>query len=38
MRALQDGQLGIGLLYVGSSVLLGFAMVWLGSQAAKLLP
>lgn len=38
MRALQDGQLGIGLLYVASSLLVGFAMVWLGAQTAKLLP
>ena len=38
MRALQDGQLGIGLLYVASSVLVGFMMVWLGAQAAKLVP
>jgi fluoride exporter len=38
MRALQDGQLGVGLLYVTSSLLVGFAMVWLGSQTAKLLP
>lgn len=37
MRALQDGRFGIGLLYVGSSVLVGFTMVWLGAQAAKLL-
>ena len=38
MRALQDGQLGIGLLYVGSSVLVGFSMVWVGAQAAKVVP
>ena len=38
MRALQDGQFGIGLLYVASSVMAGFIMVWLGAQAAKLLP
>ncbi|HVO78784.1 MAG TPA: fluoride efflux transporter CrcB [Candidatus Bathyarchaeia archaeon] len=38
MRELQDGQIGIGLLYVGSSVLVGFAMVWLGARAAELLP
>jgi CrcB protein len=38
MRALQDGQIGIGLLYVASSLLVGFAMVWLGAQTAKLLP
>jgi CrcB protein len=38
MRELQDGQIGIGLLYVGSSVLGGFFMVWLGSVTAKLVP
>ena len=38
MRELQDGQIGIGLLYVGSSVLVGFFMVWLGSLAAELVP
>ena len=38
MRELQDGQIGIGLLYVGSSVLVGFAMVWLGARAAELVP
>jgi CrcB protein len=38
MRELQDGQIGIGLLYVGSSVLLGFFMVWLGSISARLVP
>ncbi len=38
MRVLQDGQLGIGLLYVASSVLVGFAMVWMGAQTAKLVP
>lgn len=38
VRALQDGQIGIGLLYVGSSVLVGFLMVWVGSLAAELVP
>ena len=38
MRELQDGQFGLGLLYVASSLLVGFVMVWLGAQAAKLLP
>ena len=36
MRLLIDGQVGIGLLYVGSSLLVGFFMVWVGSVAAKL--
>jgi fluoride exporter len=38
MRVFQDGQLGIGLLYLGSSILVGFAMVWVGAKAAELLP
>lgn len=38
MRTLQDGQVGLGLLYVSSSVLVGFVMVWLGSLAAELIP
>ena len=38
MRALQDGQFSMGLLYVGSSLLVGFVMVWIGAQTAKLLP
>jgi CrcB protein len=38
MRAFEDGQLGTGLLYVGSSLVVGFFMVWLGSLAAELVP
>lgn len=38
MRALQDGQFGTGLLYVASSLLVGFVMVWVGAETAKLLP
>ena len=36
MRLLIDGQLGIGLLYVGSSLSVGFFMVWVGVVAAEL--
>ena len=36
MRLLIDGQLGIGLLYVGSSLVVGFFMVWVGAVAAEL--
>jgi CrcB protein len=36
MRLMIDGQLGIGLLYVGSSLLVGFFMVWVGAVAAEL--
>lgn len=38
MRELLDGEVSIGLLYVGSSVLVGFGMVWLGALAARLIP
>ena len=37
IRELQDGQLGIAVLYVTSSILVGFAMVWLGAQVGKLI-
>jgi len=36
MRLMIDGQFGIGLLYVGSSLLVGFFMVWVGAAAAEL--
>ena len=36
MRLMIDGQLGIGLLYVSTSLLIGFFMVWVGSLAAEL--
>jgi CrcB protein len=38
LRTMQDGQIGIGLLYVVSSVLLGFAAVWGGVIAGRSLP
>jgi len=31
-----DGRFGISLLYVGSSLLVGFFMVWVGAVAAEL--
>lgn len=37
MRLMIHGQLGIGLLYVSTSLLIGFFMVWVGSLAAELL-
>jgi CrcB protein len=38
MRLMIDGQLGIGLLYVGSSLLVGFFMVWVGAVALSYSP
>lgn len=37
LRAIQDGQLGTGLLNVGVSVVSGFAAVWLGDLMGKVL-
>ena len=36
MRLMIDGQFGVSLLYVGSSLLVGFFMVWVGAVAAEL--
>ena len=38
LRTIQEGQFGIGLLYVMSSVLLGLAAVWGGLVAGRALP
>lgn len=35
LRTMQDGQIGIGLLYVGLSVLAGFVAVWVGVVAGN---
>jgi fluoride exporter len=35
LRAVQNGQPAIGLLYVALSVVIGFAAVWLGSAAGR---
>ena len=35
LRTVQDGQLGLGLLYVGLSVCVGFVAVWGGAMAGK---
>jgi fluoride exporter len=35
LRAMQDGQLAIGLMNVAVSVLTGFAAVWLGDVIGK---
>ena len=37
LRAIQDGQLGTGLLNVGVSVVTGFAAVWLGDAMGRVL-
>ena len=37
LRAIQDGQLTVGLLNIGLSVVVGFIMVWLGAVAGKVL-
>jgi fluoride exporter len=34
-RTIQDGQLGLGLLYVGVSVVVGFIAVWGGMVAGR---
>ena len=38
LRTIQEGQFGIGLLYVMSSVVLGLAAVWGGLVAGRALP
>jgi len=38
LRTLQEGQFGMGLLYVMSSVVLGLAAVWGGIIAGGILP
>jgi CrcB protein len=38
LRTIQEGQVGIGLLYVTSSVVLGLAAVWGGLIAGRALP
>lgn len=38
LRTIQDGQIGIGLLYVGLSVVLGFFAVWGGVVTGNAIP
>lgn len=38
LRTIQDGQWGVGLLYVGLSVCLGFIAVWGGLIAGRVIP
>lgn len=35
LRTVQDGQIGLGLLYVGASVIVGFVAVWGGMIAGR---
>ncbi|MFZ0278152.1 MAG: fluoride efflux transporter CrcB [Candidatus Sulfotelmatobacter sp.] len=35
LRTIQDGQIGLGLLYVAPSVVIGFAAVWGGMVAGR---
>ena len=38
LRTMQDGQIGLGLLYVGLSVCLGFVAVWGGLMTGRAIP
>jgi CrcB protein len=35
LRTIQDGQIGLGLVYVAASVVVGFAAVWAGMMAGR---
>jgi fluoride exporter len=38
LRMVQDGQIGVGILYVVLSVIVGFAAVWGGMMAGRMIP
>jgi CrcB protein len=38
LRTIQDGQIGLGLLYVAASVVVGFVAVWGGMIAGRAIP
>jgi fluoride exporter len=38
LRTMQDGQIGLGLLYVAASVVVGFVAVWGGMIAGGAIP
>ena len=38
LRTMQDGQIGLGLLYVAASVVVGFVAVWGGMIAGRAIP
>ena len=38
LRSIQDGQVGLGVLYVALSVVVGFVAVWGGVMAGRAIP
>lgn len=38
LRTVQDGQIGVGILYVALSVVVGFVAVWGGMMTGRALP
>ena len=38
LRTIQDGQIGLGILYVGLSLMLGLFAVWGGVMAGRAIP
>jgi CrcB protein len=38
LRTIQDGQIGLGFVYVGLSVVLGFVAVWGGVTTGRAIP
>ncbi len=38
LRTIQDGQIGLGFLYVGLSVVVGFVAVWGGVMVGRAIP
>ena len=38
LRTIQDGQIGLGFLYVAVSVIVGFVAVWGGVMAGRAIP
>jgi fluoride exporter len=38
LRTIQDGQIGLGFLYVALSVVVGFVAVWVGVMAGRAIP
>lgn len=38
LRTMQDGQIGLGILYVGLSVVVGFFAVWGGLMTGRAIP
>jgi fluoride ion exporter CrcB/FEX len=38
LRTIQDGQIGLGFLYVALSVIVGFVAVWGGVMTGRAIP